>query len=113
MPCCGSRAEQFPARQLCDPLSFGQSMKHTWYVTFEVQRRGMLPKPRHPRLTQTFETETEAKRFAKEKLDQGLVVTAGTLNPYAPKQIIPSSAMSIWFEDVQDQGVKGSNNQGD
>jgi hypothetical protein len=86
-------------------------MRHTWYVTFEVQqRRGMLPKPRHPRLTKTFETETEAKLLAKEKLDEGLVVTAGTLNPHAPKQIIPSSAMSIWLGGVQDQSAEGSNN---
>ncbi|MBR1032296.1 hypothetical protein [Bradyrhizobium liaoningense] len=88
-------------------------MRHAWYVTFEVQHRGMLPKPRHPRLTKTFETETEAKLFAKEKLDEGLVVTAGTLNPHAPKQIIPSSAMSIWLGGVQDQSAEGSNNLDD
>ena len=80
-----------------------QSMRHTWYVTFEVQSLGVLPKPRHPRLTKTFETETEAKLFAKEKLDQGLVVTAGTLNPYAPKQIVSSSAMSVWLQSTVDQ----------
>jgi hypothetical protein len=105
MPCCGSRAEHFPARQLCDPLNFGQPMGRTWYVTFEVQRLGMLLRPRHPRLTQTFETETEAKRFAKEKLDQGLAVTAGTLNPHAPKQVIPSSAMSRWLgNELNEEG---------
>jgi len=108
MPCCGSRAEQFPARQLCDPLHFEQSMRRTWYVTFEVQKhRGMLPKPRHPRLTKTFETETEAKLFAKEKLDQGLVVTVGTLNPHTPKQIIPSTAISIWLGSEQQQSAEG------
>ena len=111
MPCCGSRAEHFPARQFCDPLKFEPSMRHIWYVTFEVQRRGMLLKPRHPRLTQTFETEAEAKQFAKEKLHQGLAVTAGTLNPYVPRQIIPSSAISIWLEDVKNQSEKGANSQ--
>jgi len=50
-----------------------QSMRHTWYVTFEVQKRGMLPKARHPRLTKAFETETEAKIFAREKFNQGLL----------------------------------------
>ena len=112
MPSCRSRTEQFPARQLCDPLKVEQSTKRNWYVTFEVQPRRMLPNPRHPRLTKTFETEVEAKLFAKEKLDQGLVVTAGSLNPHAPKQIIPSSAMSIWLGSVLDQ-AKGSNNPSD
>ncbi|MBR1175949.1 hypothetical protein JQ617_18485 [Bradyrhizobium sp. KB893862 SZCCT0404] len=78
-------------------------MVHSWYVTFEVQRRGILPKPRHPRLTKTFETESEAKSFAKEKLGQGLIVVAGTLNPHAPKQIIPSSAVSVWLTQSADE----------
>lgn len=70
---------------------------HTWYVTYEVPWQGTLPKGRHPRLTQGFATESEAKVFAKEKLDQGLVVTAGTLNPYSPKQIISSRAIPAWL----------------
>jgi len=88
-------------------------MRHTWYVTFEVQRRGMLLRPRHPRLTQTFETETEAKRFAKEKLDQGLTVTAGTLNPHSPKQVVPSGAMSIWLGNELNQSAERSSDSGD
>lgn len=82
-------------------------MRHTWYVTFEVQKRGRLPKARHPRLTKAFETEAEAKVFAREKLIQGLVVTAGTLNPHSPKQIIPSSAISIWLGSEQGQSDDG------
>jgi len=102
MPSCRSGSQQFPARHLCEP-SFEQSMKHTWYVTFEVQKRGTLPRPRHPRLTQGFATEAEAQAFAREKFDQGLVVTAGTLNPYSPKQTIPASSIPGWLgiEPVQ------------
>ena len=81
-------------------------MTHTWYVTFEVQKRGMLPKARHPRLTKAFESETEAKIFAREKFNQGLVVTAGTLNPHLPKQIIPSSAISMWLGSDQGQSAE-------
>jgi len=73
-------------------------MGHTWYVTYQVQKRGTLPKARHPRLTKAFETEMEAKNFAREKFHQGLVVTAGTLNPFKPKQIIPPVAISSWIE---------------
>jgi hypothetical protein len=31
-------------------------------------------------LTKTFETETEAKNFARIKFEEGLIVTAGTIN---------------------------------
>jgi hypothetical protein len=65
-------------------------MPYTWYVTFEVQKRGMLPRRRSPRATRNFETETEAKDFARAKHNGGLIVFAGTINPYSPKQLIPS-----------------------
>jgi hypothetical protein len=88
--------------------SASKAMAHTWYVTFEVQKRGTLPRARHPRMTKGFATEAEAKEFAREKLDQGLVVTAGTLNPHLPKRIIPSSAIPVWLGGDQPQGVEGS-----
>ena len=74
-------------------------MPHTWYVTFENPKQGLLShKRRSPRTTRTFGTEAEAKAFAREQLDKGLAVTAGTINPRLPKQIIPSSKMSEWLE---------------
>jgi len=42
-------------------------MNHAWYVTYEVPTDGTLLKRRHPRLTQTFETEAAAKDFARKK----------------------------------------------
>ena len=54
--------------------SLEESMSHTWFVTFEVQRRGVLPERRSPRATVTFETEAEAKGFARTKLNEGLVM---------------------------------------
>ncbi|WP_312016968.1 hypothetical protein [Bradyrhizobium jicamae] len=59
-------------------------------------------------MTKTFATEIDAKQFAKERLDQGLDVTAGTLNPHVPKQIIPSSAMPIWLGSLLDPSAEGS-----
>ena len=50
-------------------------------------------------MTKTFETEAEAKKFAREQRDKGLSVVAGTINPQFPKQIIPSSKISDWLED--------------
>ena len=71
-----------------------------WYVTFEVRRRGILPRRRSPRETRTFATEAEAKIFARAKLDEGLVVYAGTINPYTPKRLAPSSQIDSWLIDA-------------
>ena len=83
-------------------------MSHAWFVTFEVQRRGVLPERRSPRATVTFETEAEAKGFARTKLNEGLVVHAGTINPHLPRRIIPLRGIPSWLEVGQirksDQG---------
>jgi hypothetical protein len=78
-------------------------MPHARCVTFEVQKHGLLPKRRSPRVTRTFETEIEAKNFARAKFNEASVVFAGTLNPYLPKQLIPSSSISLWLEGLQER----------
>jgi len=77
-------------------------MANIWYVTFEVPNRAALPKRRSPRETRTFATEKEAQAFARERFNEGLVVHAGTINPYVPKQIIPSSSISTWLAAAQE-----------
>jgi len=77
----------------------------TWYVTVEVQRRGILPRQRSPRETKTFATEHEAKLFARAKRDEGLSVFAGTINPHSPKRLIPSSGINAWLADDQDNAA--------
>lgn len=78
-------------------------MKHTWYVTFEVLRRGTLIRRRSPRSTKTFETETEAKNFARMKFDEGLIVTAGTIIPHVPRRAIASGGIPSWLEQGEEQ----------
>jgi hypothetical protein len=73
-------------------------MNHIWYVTFEVPRTGTLVQRRNPRLTKTFETEAEARDFARTKFDGGLIVTAGTINPHLPRRAIPSEEIPAWLE---------------
>lgn len=80
-------------------------MPYTWYVTFEVQKRGLLPRRRSPRATRKFETETEAKDFARAKFNEGLIVYAGTINPHSPKQLIPSSSIPSWIEHPEEQEI--------
>ena len=77
-------------------------MSPTWYVTVEVHKRGVLPRRRSPRLTTTFETEAEAKSFARAKLHEGLIVFAGTINPYVPRQLVPSYHIAAWVAEEQE-----------
>ena len=76
-------------------------MNHTWYVTFEVPKNKTLVQRRNPRLTKTFDTEAEARDFARAKFDSGLIVTAGTLNPHLPRRTIPSRKILVWLESGQ------------
>ena len=78
-------------------------MTYTWYVTFEVPRTGALPRRRGPRATKMFETEAEAKNFARMKFDEGLIVTAGTINPHLPRRAIASGSIPCWLELEQEQ----------
>lgn len=78
--------------------SSGTRMNRTWYVTFEVPRSGTLVRRRNPRLTSTFETEAEAREFARTKFEGGLIVTAGTINPHVPRRAIPSASIPAWLE---------------
>jgi hypothetical protein len=79
--------------------------KHAWYVTFEVPWRGTAVRSRRSRSTQTFETETEAKDFARAKFDDGLVVTAGTIIPHLPRRAIPSGSIPSWLEVGREQDI--------
>ena len=63
-------------------------------------------------MTRTFETEIEAKNFARRKLDEGLTVFAGTINPYLPRQVIPSGSIAHWLESAEEsQSAKLDNAQ--
>ena len=82
-------------------------MPHTWYVTFELQKRGTLAgRRRSPRATWKFATEVDAKSFALAKLDEGLVVFAGTINPHFPKRLVTSAEIAAWIDGSAQNTVK-------
>jgi len=83
-------------------------MSPTWYVTVEV-RPGALPRPRSPRLTSTFETEAEAKNFARTKLREGRMAVAGTINPFTPRRTVPSHDIAAWMADEQEHSADVEN----
>lgn len=51
----------------------------------------------------TFETETEARTFARKKFHEGLIVYAGTINPHSPKRLISSRNLTHWLDETQEQ----------
>jgi hypothetical protein len=87
------------------------AMTPTWYVTFE-HKRGILPKQRSPRQTKTFATEAEAKIFARTKLEEGLAVFAGTINPHSPRRLIPATEIHVWLGDEREQAGKAPGQDG-
>ncbi|MEI9922592.1 MAG: hypothetical protein WDN50_02495 [Bradyrhizobium sp.] len=52
-------------------------------------------------MTKTFETEADARHFARTKFEDGLIVTAGTINPQRPRKTIPSEEIPVWLESDQ------------
>jgi hypothetical protein len=81
--------------------------RKTWYVSFELPKPKMKAAARRsPRQSETFFTEDEAKAFAYAKYNEGLIVSAGTLNPYLPRRTIPSAAIHLWIaECIRDTTV--------
>jgi len=72
----------------------------TWYVAFgpdkAVKTDNGATGP--VRSTRTFKSEVDAKLFAMQILAKGWSVTAGTLNPHQPKQIVGSSQIERWAD---------------
>jgi hypothetical protein len=67
-----------------------------WYVSYTVETdRG--PR-RYTRRTQRFDSEENAKLFARESVTSNLRLTAGTINPHSPKRIISTAEMATWLE---------------
>jgi hypothetical protein len=50
------------------------------------------------RSTRTFRTEADAKLFAMQVLAKGWSASAGTLNPYQPKQVVAPSQIERWAD---------------
>jgi hypothetical protein len=68
-----------------------------WFVS--VRPVGMSWNERQ---TRGFETETEAKQFAKAMLSKGHNVTAGTMNPHQPKRRnITALEVDQWIEEEE------------
>ena len=95
----GSRRSRHATGRTVRGVTLTGAATRSWDLTFEIRKSGILPKQRSPRETRTFVTEGEAKIFARSKLEEGLTVFAGTINPHFPKRLVPSSEIYAWLAD--------------
>ena len=68
-----------------------------WYVAFSPDKNCDL-NDGTARATRTFKSEVDAKLFAMQILAKGWSASAGTLNPYQPKQVIVASQIERWAD---------------
>jgi hypothetical protein len=73
-----------------------------WYVSYTMQsdRRSR----RYERFTKTFDSEENAKLFARKIAANGLRLTAGTINPHSPKRIVPTTKIATWLDAADRPG---------
>jgi hypothetical protein len=84
-------------------------MNSTWYVSFEVPKALKRPGRRIPRATETFQSESEAKEFARAKYAAGLKINAGTIIPHTPKRAIAWTDVHRWLDDMPEQKQPAGN----
>jgi hypothetical protein len=69
-------------------------VKDTWFVSFKNIR---IEAHDHSRLTATFATELDAKRFARSRNRTTDKIYAGTINPHNPKRTITPEQIFDWL----------------
>ena len=72
----------------------------TWYVAFGPDKGAKADKHARGvrRSTRTFKSEVDAKLFAMQILAKGWSVSAGTLNPHQPKQVVGTYQIERWAD---------------
>jgi hypothetical protein len=84
-----------------------KQLKCIWYVSFKPTKP--LPGKRvHSRITATFTSEAEAKKFARATMLDTTNVTAGTLNPHRPKRTVSTGQILEWLQEADDLDAAGS-----
>ncbi len=68
-----------------------------WYVSFGPDHADNSAAGT-ARSTRTFKSEVDAKLFAMQILSKGFTVSAGTLNPHQPKQVVGPAQIERWAD---------------
>ncbi len=75
-----------------------ETVVHCWYVSYEVRGDGKGAAERtYSRISRSFVSEPDAKKYAASKVAEGRAVTAGTINPHFPKTVVPPSQICRWI----------------
>jgi hypothetical protein len=74
-----------------------KKIPNTWYVAIYVSNQEKAG--HYSRRSRTFTSESDTKRFAAARIAAGAQVTAGTLNPFAPKRVVGPSEIESWLSE--------------
>jgi hypothetical protein len=98
----GMRTEAFLAEETSrsDRRYAAMTQHDIWYVAFAPDKAVQTDDSASGavRSTRTFKSEVDAKLFAMQILAKGWSVSAGTLNPHQPKQIVGASQIERWAD---------------
>ncbi|MDR3489160.1 MAG: hypothetical protein P4M05_30205 [Bradyrhizobium sp.] len=70
---------------------------NTWYVSVYIPHREKTGY--YSRRSQSFTSESDAKKFAAAKIEAGIDVSAGTINPAVPKRVVGPSQIRKWLSE--------------
>jgi hypothetical protein len=70
---------------------------NTWYVSAYIPDKEKTGY--YSRRSQSFASESDAKKFAAAELAAGVEVNAGTINPVVPKRIVGPSQIRKWLSE--------------
>jgi hypothetical protein len=70
---------------------------NTWYVSAYIPDKEKTGY--YSRRSQSFTSESDAKKFAAAKFEAGIEVSAGTINPVLPKRIVGPSEIRKWLSE--------------
>jgi hypothetical protein len=79
-------------------------MPKTWFVSYRRASRAV--RSGHARTTDNFESEAEAKSFARTLPAQGSDPNAGTINPLMPKQFFGSAKIKDWLAEPAEDATR-------
>jgi hypothetical protein len=66
-----------------------------WFVSYVPNES--RPRGHHRRVTETFSSEPDAKKFALARLADATQIAAGTINPHVPRRVIGSAKLVGWL----------------
>jgi hypothetical protein len=91
-------------RTACEGETFLRQLRYVsmkqgdiWYVSFGPDHADNSAAGT-ARSTRTFKSEVDAKLFAMQILSKGFTVSAGTLNPHQPKQVVGPAQIERWAD---------------